>query len=152
MMCFSKALGAPVGSILVGPSDTIRRARRIRKRWGGSMRQVGVLAAACLYALDHHLDRLAEDHARARRLAAGLRAPGVSVLEPETNIVMIDLEHPALERDAVLEAMARRGVLLWMAGPRRLRAMPHLDVDDAGVERAIAAFHDVVRDLAPAAV
>jgi threonine aldolase len=152
MMCFSKALGAPVGSILVGPRDTIQRARRIRKRWGGSMRQVGVLAAACLYALDHHLERLAEDHTRARRLAAGLRAPGVSVLEPETNIVMIDLEHPALERDAVRQAMADRGVLLWMAGPRRLRAIPHLDVDDAGIERAIATFHDVVRDLAPAAV
>ena len=78
MMCFSKALGAPVGSILVGSSDVIRRARRLRKRWGGSMRQVGILAAACLHALDHHVARLAEDHARAKRLAAGFReAPGV---------------------------------------------------------------------------
>ena len=74
MMCFSKGLGAPVGSILVGAADVVRRARRVRKRWGGGMRQVGILAAACLHALDHHVERLAEDHARARRLAEGLRA------------------------------------------------------------------------------
>jgi threonine aldolase len=96
MMCFSKGLGAPIGSILAGPADVIRRARRARKRWGGGMRQVGIIAAACLHALDHHVQRLREDHARARVLAAGLSAiPGVSVTTPETNIVYVALEHPS---------------------------------------------------------
>jgi len=102
-MCFSKGLGAPVGSILIGPGDLVRSARRTRKQWGGGMRQVGVLAAAALHALDHHVERLADDHARARRLATGLRAvPGVKVPEPETNIVMIECTAPALEREALL--------------------------------------------------
>lgn len=144
MMCFSKALGAPVGSILVGSSDVIRRARRLRKRWGGSMRQVGILAAACLHALDHHVARLAEDHARAKRLAAGFReAPGVRVSDPETNIVFVDLEDPALELPAVHRELEARGVRLWPFGPRRLRAIAHLDVDDAGIERAIATLSEV---------
>ena len=108
MMCFSKGLGAPVGSILVGPAELIRRARRTRKVWGGGMRQVGVLAAACLHALDHHVARLSEDHARARRLAAGARAlPGVRVEEPETNIVMIELTHAGLDRDTLLRGCAQ---------------------------------------------
>ena len=144
MMCFSKGLGAPVGSILVGETATIRRARRVRKRWGGGMRQVGVLAAACLYALDHHVERLAIDHARARLLAAGMRLPGVSVIEPETNIVIATLA-PPLEVPAVLEALKARGVWLVGFGTGRIRAICHLDVDDAGVERAIAAFRECVR-------
>ena len=76
MMCFSKGLGAPVGSILAGPGEFIRRARRVRKRWGGGMRQVGILAAACLHALDHHVERLADDHRRAQDAGGGLRAGG----------------------------------------------------------------------------
>ena len=144
MMCFSKALGAPVGSILVGSHDVIRRARRLRKRWGGSMRQVGILAAACLHALDHHVARLAEDHARARRLAAGFReAPGVRVSEPDTNIVFVDLEDPALELATVHRDLEARGVRLWPFGARRLRAIAHLDVDDAGIDRAIAVLGEV---------
>ncbi len=149
MMCFSKGLGAPVGSILVGSRDGIRRARRLRKRWGGTMRQVGILAAACLHALDHHVARLSEDHARAKRLAAGFRAAaGVRVPEPETNIVFVDLEDPALELPAVHRELEARGVRLWPFGPRRLRAIAHLDVDDAGVERAIAALVEVAGSLA----
>jgi threonine aldolase len=149
MMCFSKALGAPIGSILVGEADVIRRARRTRKRWGGGMRQVGILAAACLHALDHHVERLAEDHARARRLAAGLRrAPGVRVEEPETNIVIATLDPGAPDPGAVLGALAERGVRLVPFGARRLRAIVHLDVDDAGVARAIEAFDEVVGRLA----
>ncbi len=141
MMCFSKGLGAPIGSILVGPREVIRQARRTRKRWGGGMRQVGILAAACLHALDHHVARLAEDHARARRLAAGFRAqPGVRVEEPDTNIVIVALEHPALEPAAVLAALAGRGVRMTQFGARRLRAIVHLDIDDAALERAIAGF------------
>jgi threonine aldolase len=145
MMCFSKGLGAPIGSILIGPTDFIRRARRTRKQWGGGMRQVGILAAAALYALDHHVVRLADDHRRARRLAAGLRAmPGVHVPEPETNIVMIELRHDALDRGAVLRGLDSLGVWMGPSGPRRIRALTHLDVDDAGIERAIAAFQSVV--------
>ncbi len=145
MMCFSKGLGAPVGSILVGNAPLIAKARRLRKRWGGGMRQVGILAAACLHALDHHVARLADDHRRARDLAAGLgHLPGVSVREPETNIVFAELDHPALERDAVRDALAARGVLVWPFGRRRLRVMTHLDVDDAAVTRVIEAFRAVV--------
>jgi len=149
MMCFSKALGAPVGSILVGSGDVIRRARRLRKRWGGTMRQVGILAAACLHALDHHVARLAEDHVRAKRLAAGFRAaPGVRVSEPETNIVFVDLDDPALELPVVHRELEARGVRLWPFGARRLRAIAHLDVDDAGIERAIETLAEVTGSLA----
>jgi threonine aldolase len=144
MMCFSKGLGAPIGSILVGSGDVIRRARRTRKRWGGGMRQVGILAAACLHALDHHVDRLAEDHARAKRLAAGFTLPGVSVLAPESNIVFVTLDHAALEPNDVIAALGERGIRMSRYGARRLRAIVHLDVDDAGLERGIAAFREVV--------
>ena len=147
MMCFSKGLGAPVGSILVGGADVIRRARRVRKRWGGGMRQVGILAAACLHALDHHVERLADDHRRAKALAAGLRAvPGVRVREPETNIVMIELDDPTLVRESVLQALHARGVWMGPSGARRIRALTHLDVDDAGIARAIDAFQAVAAE------
>ena len=145
MMCFSKGLGAPVGSILAGPRETIVRARRIRKRWGGGMRQVGILAAACLHALDHHIDRLADDHARARRLATGFReAAGLQVPEPETNIVLADLEDPSADVHAIVRALDERGVRVLDFGPRRLRAVTHLDVDDEGVERAVEAMRGVL--------
>ncbi len=151
MMCFSKALGAPVGSILVGPASEIRAARRARKRWGGGMRQVGVLAAACLHALDHHVARLAEDHARARRLAEGLaRAPGARVVPPDTNLVFVDLEPPGPDARTTVAALAERGVRLSAYGPRRVRAVLHLDVDDEGVERAIAAFRETLERSAAA--
>lgn len=146
-MCFSKGLGCPVGSILVGRAEWIRGAHRVRKMWGGGMRQVGILAAACLHAIDHHVERLAEDHRRAQRLAVGLRtAPGVRVPEPETNIVMIELEHRALDRDDLLRALHARGTWMGPSGPRRIRALTHLDVDDAGIERAIAAFQAVATE------
>ena len=144
-MCFSKGLGAPVGSVLIGGGETIRHARRVRKQWGGGMRQVGILAAGCLHALDHHVERLADDHRRAKRLAAGLRPlPGLRVPEPETNIVMIELQDPGLDRDALLASLHARGVWMGPSGPRRIRAITHLDVDDAGIERAIAAFEAVL--------
>jgi threonine aldolase len=145
MMCFSKGLGAPVGSILTGAADAIRAARRARKRWGGGMRQVGILAAAALHAMDHHVARLADDHRRARRLADGFqRAPGARVIEPDTNIVFVDLEPGALDARAVVKALAERGVRMSAYGPRRVRAIAHLDVDDAGIERAIEAFDAVL--------
>ncbi|MFN8586935.1 MAG: GntG family PLP-dependent aldolase [Candidatus Eisenbacteria bacterium] len=144
MMCFSKGLGAPVGSILVGGEGEIRTARRVRKRWGGGMRQVGMLAAACLHALDHHVERLAEDHARARRLAAGLRGDGVTVDEPDTNIVIARLAAP-LDPGKVLGELEKRGVRMVPFGPGRIRAICHLDVDDAAIDRAVDAFADAIR-------
>ena len=150
MMCFSKGLGAPVGSILAGPAALVREARRVRKRWGGGMRQAGIIAAACLYALDHHIARLADDHARARRLAAGLAAPGVRVQAPETNIVFVSFEDPTLSPSAVVAALERQGV--WFSlFDTRLRAVTHLDVDDAGITRAIDAFQGAVAALARSA-
>ncbi len=143
MMCFSKALGAPVGSILVGDGASIRRARRTRKRWGGGMRQAGILAAACLHALDHHVGRLAEDHARAKRLAAGMRVPGVTVAEPDTNIVIASLAAP-LDVAKTLAALEGKGVRMVGFGAGRIRAICHLDVDDSGIDRAIAAWREVV--------
>jgi len=141
MMCFSKGLGAPVGSILMGRGELVRRARRARKQWGGAMRQVGVLAAACLHAIDHHVERLAEDHRRARKLAAALDGiPGIRVTEPDTNIVMIEHTDPSRDREALLVALHARDVWMGTSGGRRIRAVTHLDVDDAGIERAIKAF------------
>lgn len=144
MMCFSKGLGAPVGSILVGGEPEIRQARRVRKRWGGGMRQAGILAAACLHALDHHVARLADDHARAKRLAAGMRMDGVEVGEPDTNIVIARLAAP-LDPGKVLAELEKRGVRMVGFGTGRIRAICHLDVDDAGVEGAIGAFGEAVR-------
>jgi threonine aldolase len=151
MMCFSKGLGAPVGSILVGAADVVRAARRTRKRWGGGMRQVGILAAAALHALDHHVARLAEDHRRARRLAEGFAAaPGARVIAPDTNIVYVDLD-PAQAPDAksIVARLAEHGVRMSAYGPRRVRAIAHLDVDDAGIEHAVEAFCTVL-EVTPA--
>jgi len=139
-VCFSKGLGAPAGSALCGSKDLIARARRIRKMAGGAMRQSGMLAAAASYALDHHVERLAEDHALARRLAEGMQGiPGVQVEPPETNILFVDLAGPARERSAgFLEHLAQEGILA--TGLYRLRFVTHLDVDAAGVDRAVAAI------------
>jgi threonine aldolase len=141
-VCFSKGLGTPVGSALCGSKELIARARRIRKMAGGGMRQSGMLAAAATYALDHHVERLAQDHALARRLAQGLAGiEGVQVDAPQTNIVFVDLVGPARERSAGLVLfLADRGVLI--TGLYRLRFVTHLDVDAAGIERAIAAVRE----------
>jgi threonine aldolase len=140
-VCFSKGLGAPAGSALVGSKDLIARARRVRKMAGGTMRQAGVLAAAAAYALDHHIERLAEDHARARRLAEGLQGlPGVSVQAPQTNMLFIDL--PRERAAAVVATLRERGVLA--TGLYQLRLVTHLDVDDAGVDHAIAVLRSAL--------
>jgi threonine aldolase len=137
-VCFSKGLGAPVGSALCGPKELIGRAHRVRKMLGGGMRQAGLLAAAVQHALDHHIDRLAEDHAHARRLAQGLQGlPGVRCEMPDTNIVFVDV---APERaHGVVERARAQGVLC--TGLYRLRLVTHLDVSQADVDRAI----DVLR-------
>jgi threonine aldolase len=148
MLALSKGLGAPVGSVLAGPAEVMERAWRVRRRLGGAMRQSGILAAAGLYGLHNNLPRLGEDHRRARELAAALRVlPGLSVLAPETNIVMVDLEDERLNPAGVLEALDRRGVRMSAFGPRRLRAVLHLDVDDAGAARAAAAWEEVVSEV-----
>jgi len=135
-VCFSKGLGAPVGSALVGPADVIARARRHRKILGGGLRQAGVLAAAALHALDHHVDRLADDHARARRLADGLAGlPGVAVVAPDTNIVFVDLD-AAIDGGETVRRAGEHGLLL--TGGQRLRLVTHLQVDEAGIDRAVA--------------
>jgi threonine aldolase len=146
MVSFSKGLGCPVGSALAATRALIEEARTIRKRLGGGMRQVGILAAAALYALDHHVDRLPEDHRRARRLAELANdVPGLRATEPETNIVMIDIEIPGLDAGTAAARLAAEGVLLVPFGPSRLRAVTHLDVDDAGIERAGAALQALGR-------
>ncbi|MDP3221785.1 MAG: low-specificity L-threonine aldolase [Rubrivivax sp.] len=133
-VCFSKGLGAPVGSALVGSKDFIARAHRVRKMLGGGMRQAGVLAAAALHALDHHIERLAEDHANARALAEGLQGlPGVTAQKPQSNIVFVDL---AAEKTAgVVDRLRAAGVLC--TGLYRLRFVTHLDVSAADIQRAV---------------
>jgi threonine aldolase len=144
-VCFSKGLGAPVGSALCGSRELIARARRIRKMAGGAMRQAGLLAAAASHAIDHHIDRLAEDHALARRLANGLGGiAGLQVEAPQTNILFVDLVGPARERSgALLDHLKAQGVLA--TGLYRLRFATHLDVDAAGVDRAVAAIRSFFR-------
>jgi threonine aldolase len=133
-VCFSKGLGAPVGSALCGSKDLIARAHRWRKMTGGGMRQAGVLAAAALHALDHHVERLADDHANARRLADGLQGlDGVTVEPPQTNVVFVDLT-PA-KATGVVERLRRHGLLC--TGLYKLRLVTHLDVSRADIDDAL---------------
>jgi len=138
-VCLSKGLGAPVGSVLVGSAALIASAKRWRKMLGGGMRQSGILAAAGLYALDHHVARLAADHARAARLAEGLQGiDGIRVVAQHTNMVFIDV---ARERLRALDAHLReRGVRASIGYLPTVRLVTHLDIDDVAIERAIDAF------------
>jgi len=131
-VCLSKGLGTPAGTVLVGAKDFISRARRARKILGGAMRQVGVLAAAGLYALENNVERLAEDHANAERLAKGLREAGFDVEGPYTNMVFVKIP------SGMEDHLDRNGIKV-LKGPR-LRLVTHLDVDAAGIDRALAAF------------
>jgi threonine aldolase len=138
-ICFSKGLGAPIGSALVGKRDFIARARRWRKMAGGGVRQVGLLAAAADYALEHHVQRLSQDHVLASKLAVALGdIPGLKVQTPQTNIVFADLDKGLLP--GLLTYLKSRGVLA--TGVDRLRFVTHLDVDAIGIERAAAAVRD----------
>jgi threonine aldolase len=141
-VCFSKGLGAPVGSALCGSAKLIAKAHRIRKMAGGAMRQSGLLAAAATYALDHHIERLADDHALATRLAVGLdRIEGVAVEAPHSNMVFVDLIGPARERGAgLMPYLASHGVLA--TGLYRLRFATHLNVDADGVDHAVSVIRD----------
>ena len=144
-VCFSKGLGAPVGSALCGSKDFIARAHRIRKMAGGGMRQGGMLAAAALHALDQHVARIADDHALACRLADGLAGiEGLQVESPQTNMVFVDLTGAAQKKSAALLAhLAAQGVLA--TGLYRLRFVTHLDIDADGIDRAAAAIRAFFR-------
>ena len=138
-ICLSKGLGAPIGSLLAGPKDLLHVARRMRKALGGGMRQVGILAAAGLHAMEHHVDRLADDHARAARLAEGLRSAGYEAATPETNMVYVQVPDGA----TWVAGLAERGVRALTVGPHELRLVTHLDVDDAGIARTLEAFRQL---------
>jgi threonine aldolase len=145
-VCLSKGLGAPVGSLIVGSASAMQEARIWRKRFGGGMRQVGILAAAGLHALDHHVERLADDHARARRCAEALAGVVPTVCDPsqvETNIVMADVAAAGWEPRVLCEAALARGVRVYAVNATNVRMVWHLDVDDAGTDAAI----DVLTDL-----
>ena len=141
-VCSSKGLGAPVGSLLAGSGEAITEARRARKAFGGGMRQAGVIAAGSLYAFEHHIDRLPEDHERAKKLAAGLRGAGYKVDPPDTNIVVVEVE----EADLYLQALAREGVLATPRTSGSVRFCTHLDVGDDEIEAAIGAAARITAD------
>jgi len=151
MVCLSKGLGAPVGSLLAGSADLLEKAWRVRRRLGGGMRQSGILAAAGLFALEHHRERLADDHARARTLAQGAgKIEGLRVQNPDTNIVMLDIDSPGIAPEVILAFLAERGVLMVPFGPKRIRAVTHMDVDDEGIGRAVGALALGMKALARA--
>ncbi|UYZ61065.1 threonine aldolase family protein [Hymenobacter latericus] len=143
-ICLSKGLGTPVGSVLVGTQEFIRKCKRIRKAMGGGWRQAGYLAAAGLYALENHVERLADDHRRARQLAEALeQAPYVDyVLPAETNLVIFRLRE-GLTEDQFLAHLGEFGVKASAFGPQMVRFVTHLDVDDAGIERVLEAIRAV---------
>jgi threonine aldolase len=142
---FTKGLGAPIGAVLAGSAAFIDQAWRWKQRLGGAMRQAGIAAAACLYALDHNVDRLAQDHEHAKVLASGIaQIPGLSANTPETNLVYIDPTKAGLTASEFAARLRRRGVSLSVMGPRMARAGLHLDVDRAGVDLALACIRDVV--------
>jgi threonine aldolase len=143
---FTKGLGAPLGAVLCGSEAFIDEAWRWKQRLGGSLRQAGICAAACLYALEQNIDRLAEDHANARTLARGLaQVPGLRVEEPETNLVFFDTSATGLTAEGLAALVRREGVLVSTVGAYRVRACTHLDVDAAGVALAVQAVAEAVR-------
>jgi len=147
-ICFSKGLGAPVGSILVGDVEFIARCRVARKALGGGMRQAGFLAAAAMFSMKHQFKRLAYDHQRARKLASELtKLPGVHIENmPDTNIVMIDIDQEtSLTGVSMVKKLAEEGVKLFDIAPMRLRAVTNIGVDDEQIEQAINAFRKILK-------
>ena len=136
---FTKGLGAPVGAVLAASQELIDEAWRYKQMIGGALRQSGIVAAACLYALDHHVDRLAEDHENARTLAAGLVELGFDVQTPDTNIVIAEVD----DAPALVGELWDRGVEVTPMAPTRIRCVTHLDVDATGIDRALEAFREV---------
>jgi threonine aldolase len=154
-VCFSKGLGAPIGSALAGSRELVTRARRIRKLFGGGMRQAGVAAAGALYAVEHHIERLAEDHRHARVLAQAIAdTPGLRLDPPdvETNLVWFEADRDLGTARDVAAALKQRGVLVHPAGPQTLRACTHLDVSAAQAQRAAELIRQIVPRLTPVRV
>jgi threonine aldolase len=152
-LCLSKGLGCPLGALVAGSSERMRKARRLKHQFGGAMRQAGIVAAAGVYALDHHVERLAEDHARARRLAEALHAAGVplDLEQVETNFVQIDVGNLGLDAADALARLEREGVGLSLTPhPGVLRALTHLDVADEDIDRAADAIPRALGILARA--
>jgi threonine aldolase len=144
MVSFSKGLGAPVGAALAGDEEPMRKAWEVRKRFGGGMRQSGILAAAALHGLEHHLPRMHEDHTRAQTFAARLgRVPGVKVVPPDTNIVMIDLV-AGQTSSRVAERAKERGLLVTQWNDTRIRCVMHLDVSESQVTEAAAVLAEAL--------
>jgi threonine aldolase len=145
---FSKGLGAPIGACLAGSKDFIHESWRLKQQMGGAMRQAGIVAAGALFALQHNVDRLAEDHANARYLAEGLaNLPGIAIdaSAVETNILFFEITKPGLSAVAFDDGLKARGVRMGAVGPTRIRALTHLDVDRAGIDRALQAAAQVLR-------
>ena len=142
---FSKGLGTPIGAVLAGSRDFIDQVWRWKQRLGGAMRQAGICAAACVHALDHHVTRLADDHANARTLARGLsQIAGMQVQQPETNLVFFDPADAGMTGDKLVAALGQRGILLaTMEG--RIRACTHLDVTGAMIEETMTAVREILR-------
>jgi threonine aldolase len=149
-VCLSKGLGAPIGSVVAGSKSFIDRVHRFRKMFGGGMRQAGIVAAAGIYALDRHFERLAEDHQNARRLAVGLKElKGVSI-EPkfvETNIVIFDVANSGMTAAQVTEAMKKEGILIHPIGKTQIRLVTHLDITHEDIETALKAFRKLLKAL-----
>jgi threonine aldolase len=142
---FSKGLGAPIGGVIAGSRDFIDEVWRWKQRLGGSMRQAGICAAACVFSLDHHVDRLADDHANARALARGLsQIAGIQVQQPETNLVFFTPDGSGVSGDTMVEALRKRGVLLAMMDGR-IRACTHLDVTAGMIEETLGLIREIVR-------
>jgi len=142
---FSKGLGAPVGAVIAGSRDFIDEVWRWKQRLGGSMRQAGICAAACVFALDHHVDRLADDHANARTLARGLsQLAGMEVQQPETNLVFFKPDGAGMTGEKMVAALRQRGVLLAMMDGR-IRACTHLDVSAAMIEETVGLIREIAR-------
>jgi threonine aldolase len=147
MFCLSKGLGAPIGSILAGPADFVGRARNVRSIIGGGMRQVGLIAAAGVYALTHNVERLAEDHRRCKTLAEGLsKLPGVDLElnRVETNMTVFRLDDAKVTAEEYIKGITERSVLGYEIEPGLVRLVTHLDIDDEDVERALVASQDVL--------
>ena len=152
-VCFSKGLGAPVGSALAGPRDFVARGRRLRKLFGGGMRQAGVLAAAALYALEHHVERLAEDHKNAQVIAGAIAdTPGLRLDPPEveTNLIWFHVDPDLSTAKELAAALRARGVLIYAAGSQTMRACTHLDVSTEQAARVADVIRQTARRLVPA--
>lgn len=147
-LCFSKGLGAPVGSALAGKAEFIEKARKYRKIFGGGMRQAGILAAACLYALDHNVNRLKEDHANARLLAEGLKkVPGIFIdrKQVQTNMVMIYVRHSRYDSVSLSEEIRKRGLAANAVDRERIRAVTHLDITRDQILEAVDIFTEILK-------